>query len=127
MISLEAISARDEKTLQAAGIHTPARNGPRRSRGHLDRWERLRAERRRRHLHHPRKERDQLAVRTLLHANPRFREKVLLTGTWRPDGGASPRTFFLNHTRYSFQGGLREWQKARKQDQVALFQAAEAA
>lgn len=76
----------------------------------------------RRVLHSSREERDHLAVHTLLDAIPRFREKVLVKGTWRPDGGARLRTFFLNYARYSFQEVFREWQKARKQDQVALFQ-----
>lgn len=54
--------------------------------------------------------RDQLATMTVARALPSFRDRALIAGGWRPEGGASITTYFMGACAYSLPGEFRRWQ-----------------
>lgn len=50
-----------------------------------------------------------LAGDTLVIAVPKFRDTVLATGRWNPDGRASLKTFFIGHCLFRFPNPYRSW------------------
>ena len=50
-----------------------------------------------------------LASDVLMSAVPKFRDTVLATGRWDPDGRASLKTFFIGHCLIRFPNPYRSW------------------
>ncbi len=50
-----------------------------------------------------------LAGATLVIAVEKFRDTVLATGHWKPDGGASLKTFFIGQCLFRFPNPYRSW------------------
>ena len=53
-----------------------------------------------------------LAGDTLVIAVPKFRDTILATGRWNPDGRASLKTFFIGHCLFRFPNPYRSWHTA---------------
>jgi hypothetical protein len=53
-----------------------------------------------------------LAGATLVIAVEKFRDTVLASGRWKPDGGASLKTFFIGQCLFRFPNPYRSWHTA---------------
>ncbi|MET8984862.1 hypothetical protein ABZW49_05400 [Nonomuraea wenchangensis] len=58
-------------------------------------------------------DRDQVAVDSIVWAIKYFRRKVLKSGRWDPELGASLSTYFLGACAFGFQAAFREWSAQR--------------
>jgi DNA-directed RNA polymerase specialized sigma24 family protein len=71
-------------------------------------------------LHRQQEIRDELAGMTVAMALPRFRDRALAGGGWRPEGGASLATYFMGACVYVFPNEFRkrrvQQEKWRRQD-----------
>jgi hypothetical protein len=56
-----------------------------------------------------REEAGDLARMTVAHTLPTFRERALVKGGWRPDGGASLASWFIGSCLYAFPNLWRAW------------------
>jgi hypothetical protein len=65
-------------------------------------------------------ERLELALETVAEALKFFRERVLLTGRWSYEGGATLTTFFTGACLLTFPNVFRRWQAARQRWSKAL-------
>lgn len=54
-------------------------------------------------------DREELAVDTVGRALPIFRRKALVEGGWKPEGGASLKTSFVNFLPHQFANAYRAW------------------
>lgn len=59
---------------------------------------------------------EELVYDTLARALPFFRRIALVEGRWRPEGGATLKTFFINFLPYQFANAYREWRKCQETD-----------
>lgn len=59
---------------------------------------------------------EELVYETLARALPLFRRRALVGGGWRPEGGATLKTFFMNFLPYQFANAYREWRKGQETD-----------
>jgi len=59
---------------------------------------------------------EELAYETLARALPLFRRIALVGGRWRPEGGATLKTYFKNFLLYPFANAYREWRKDQETD-----------
>jgi DNA-directed RNA polymerase specialized sigma24 family protein len=59
---------------------------------------------------------EELVYDTLARALPLFRRMALVEGRWRPEGGATMKTFFMNFLPYQFANAYREWRKDQDAD-----------
>ena len=71
-------------------------------------------------LHRESDVREELANMTVAVALPKFRQRALIDGGWRPDGGASLSTYFTGACLAVFPNEFRRWrvqvEKWRRQD-----------
>lgn len=58
-------------------------------------------------------DREELAMRTVVRAMNSFRQRALVDGLWKPDGGASLRTFFIGRCKGEFANAYRAWYRAQ--------------
>jgi DNA-directed RNA polymerase specialized sigma24 family protein len=58
--------------------------------------------------------REELATMTVAVALPRFRERALVGGGWRYEGGSSLATYFMGACLYVFPNEFRRWRSARQ-------------
>jgi len=56
-------------------------------------------------------DREELAVETVGRALPIFRQRILVEGAWKPEGGASLTTYFVNFLPFQFANAYREWHR----------------
>lgn len=56
-------------------------------------------------------DREDLVMRTVVRAMNSFRQRALVEGVWRPDGGASLRTFFIGRCKGEFANVYRAWHR----------------
>ena len=59
-------------------------------------------------------DREDLAVETVARALPFFRQRALVEGGWKPEGGASLSTYFVNFLPFQFANAYREWHRNQK-------------
>ncbi len=57
---------------------------------------------------------EDLAIDTVISALNYFRDKVLLGGVWKPEGGASLSTFFIGACVYRFRNVFRDWRRQER-------------
>lgn len=55
--------------------------------------------------------RDDLATMVIAVALPTFRERALVDGGWKPEGGAAIATFFMGASLYAFLNEFRTWRR----------------
>ena len=74
-------------------------------------------------LHHDSEARDDLANMTVAVALPRFRQRALIEGGWRHDGGAALATYFMGACLYVFPNEFRKrrvqnekWRRQSRRD-----------
>lgn len=67
----------------------------------------------------------ELAAEAVANSVVRFRKDAIVGGGWKPDGGASLQTYFLNSCVLSFGNTYRTWQRSvsRERDQSAAARA----
>jgi DNA-directed RNA polymerase specialized sigma24 family protein len=61
---------------------------------------------------------EELAVETVGRALPVFRRKALMEGGWKPAGGASLKTYFVNFLPHQFANAYRAWHRDQGGDAV---------
>jgi DNA-directed RNA polymerase specialized sigma24 family protein len=61
---------------------------------------------------------EELAVDTVGRALPVFRRKALVEGGWKPERGASLKTYFVNLLPYQFANAYRAWRGDQEGDAV---------
>jgi DNA-directed RNA polymerase specialized sigma24 family protein len=61
-------------------------------------------------------DREELAVDTVGRALPVFRRKALVEGGWKPEGGASLKTSFVNFLPHQFANAYRAWHRDQEGD-----------
>jgi len=61
-------------------------------------------------------DREELAVDTVGRALPIFRRKALVEGGWKPEGGATLRTYFVNFLPHQFANAYRAWHRDQEGD-----------
>lgn len=63
---------------------------------------------------------EELALETVARALVTFRDKVLVPGKWKPDGGASLKTFFVGQCLMQFGNVYRPWLTQISQERRTL-------
>lgn len=69
-------------------------------------------------LHRDSDTREELATMTVAVALPRFRDRALAAGGWRPEGGASLTTYFVGACLYVFPNEFRKHRVQQKKWQI---------
>lgn len=67
-----------------------------------------------RHLGECLADREDLVAESLSNGMTRFRDEALLGGVWRPDGGASLPTYYVNTTTVCLPTAIRRWRVGRR-------------